>query len=697
MTSLWIFFIGASVWPLVLAVLSLRTGARNLASWLFAGGMLLLACDAILAATSFRTEDIVPLERWRLVVISLLPVVWLGFSVCYSRGNHREFLAKWKWLLVVTAFVPVFAAITMSNSLQASLLASDQFGRPLMQLFWPGRAVHLALVVASVLILMNLERTFTASVGTLRWRIKFMVLGIGLIIAVRFYTSTHAFLYSEPDSGMAILHAVAVCIACGLITVSFLRASLSGVEVYPSLSLLHHSLTVILAGAYLVIVGVLSDLPFGGSETPLKSLVILLSCVTLGLFLISERVRFFFRRFVSRHFRRSFYDYRNLWRTFTERTSSVVDASSYCRELINVVSEALQVLSVRAWLVDDPRGKLVFVASTALPHAKPGGSPDSEVEAAPFLEAFARRTEPLALEDCHEEWVEVLKRFNPDQFRRGGKMAVPLTGKGQLLGLLIVGDRVNGVPFSIEDQELLKCIGDQAASGLLNLQLAHRLLRAKEMEAFQSMAAFFVHDLKNTASSLSLMLQNLPAQMENPAFRQDAFRAVSKAVTKLNDLIGRLGLLRQKMEIRPAPTNLGTIIRASIEAVAMPAGVRLKTDYGPSPKALADAEQIQKVATNLLINAREAVGQEGEISVKTFLEDGWAVVSVEDNGCGISPEFLSRSLFRPFQTTKKSGIGIGMFHCKTIVEAHQGRIEVESQVGKGTTFRVLLPAAGGDV
>jgi signal transduction histidine kinase len=71
------------------------------------------------------------------------------------------------------------------------------------------------------------------------------------------------------------------------------------------------------------------------------------------------------------------------------------------------------------------------------------------------------------------------------------------------------------------------------------------------------------------------------------------------------------------------------------------------------------------------------------------------VFSVRDNGCGISPEFLRRSLFRPFQTTKKTGIGIGMFHCKTIVDAHQGRIEVESQPGQGTTFRVLLPIEGG--
>jgi len=70
---------------------------------------------------------------------------------------------------------------------------------------------------------------------------------------------------------------------------------------------------------------------------------------------------------------------------------------------------------------------------------------------------------------------------------------------------------------------------------------------------------------------------------------------------------------------------------------------------------------------------------------------GVALVQVADNGCGMSPEFLARSLFKPFQTTKQKGLGIGMYHTKTIVEAHQGRIEVESEPGKGTTFRVLLP------
>jgi len=68
-------------------------------------------------------------------------------------------------------------------------------------------------------------------------------------------------------------------------------------------------------------------------------------------------------------------------------------------------------------------------------------------------------------------------------------------------------------------------------------------------------------------------------------------------------------------------------------------------------------------------------------------------VSVRDNGCGMSEEFIENSLFRPFQTTKKKGLGIGLFHCKMIVEAHRGKIEVNSIVGKGTEFRVILPVS----
>jgi signal transduction histidine kinase len=90
------------------------------------------------------------------------------------------------------------------------------------------------------------------------------------------------------------------------------------------------------------------------------------------------------------------------------------------------------------------------------------------------------------------------------------------------------------------------------------------------------------------------------------------------------------------------------------------------------------------------------VGERGRIEVKTASHDGWAALSVSDDGCGMTPSFLRDSLFRPFKTTKKKGLGIGMFQRKMNIEAHRGIIRVNSDVGKGTTFKVLLPLTFGE-
>jgi signal transduction histidine kinase len=100
---------------------------------------------------------------------------------------------------------------------------------------------------------------------------------------------------------------------------------------------------------------------------------------------------------------------------------------------------------------------------------------------------------------------------------------------------------------------------------------------------------------------------------------------------------------------------------------------------------------LYKVLENLLMNAYDAAGSDGQIMVSSHPQDNWAVIAVSDNGCGMSKDFIEKRLFRPFQTTKKQGMGIGLYHCKTIVDAHGGKLNVESEEGKGTTFKILLP------
>jgi signal transduction histidine kinase len=143
--------------------------------------------------------------------------------------------------------------------------------------------------------------------------------------------------------------------------------------------------------------------------------------------------------------------------------------------------------------------------------------------------------------------------------------------------------------------------------------------------------------------------------------------------------------------VHPVECDLNELLRDFLRAEVKSSGVEVQTEFRPLPKMRVDPEQMRKVVTNLLINAREAVSVGGQIRLETNRQNNWAVLAVSDNGCGMAADFVQQNLFRPFQTTKKRGIGIGMFHCKMIVEAHQGRIEVESEQGKGTCFRVLLP------
>jgi putative PEP-CTERM system histidine kinase len=308
------------------------------------------------------------------------------------------------------------------------------------------------------------------------------------------------------------------------------------------------------------------------------------------------------------------------------------------------------------------------------------------------MQALEKRPDPVDIDASRENWAAALKQSHPDQFRSGGnRICAPLMSGGQMVGMIILGDRVKGVPFSWQDLDLLKCVADSAAAGLMNIQLSQKLLQAGQMEAFQTMSAFFVHDLKNTISTLNLMLKNLPANFDNPEFRQDALRGISKTITHVNHLIQRLGQLRGRLQIKPVASDLNELVLSVLSGVETSPQINLVKTIHPLPKMLLDQEQMQKVVTNLIFNAREAVSSTGEVRVETSQNHGWAVLSVSDNGCGMNPEFLNQSLFRPFQTTKKNGLGIGLFQSKMIVEAHRGRIQVESQPGKGTTFRIILP------
>jgi putative PEP-CTERM system histidine kinase len=692
----------SAIFGFLIAVGGLVWTRRSISHWSFAAGMALLAAENIcigLTSSAATPAEIIRWQQWRLMLLSLVPGTWLLFSLTYARGNARAFLARWRFVLAAAFLLPVALVAAFRHDLLAIFLQQASItgmeSRWALRVNVPAIVLHLFLVLGSILVLLNLERTFRASVGMMRWRIKFMLLGVGVLFVVRIYTSSQALMFKGVDLSIESFNSGALLVAGVLIVRALVRAQHFTADVYPSQTILQGSLTVFLAGLYLLLVGALAKLvSFLGGDTffAIKAFMALVSLVLLAVLLQSDRARLHVRRFVSRNFQRPLYDYRTAWKKFTEGTASRVEQTDLCRSLVRLVADMFQALSVTLWLVDEKKEALVLTGSTSLSETENRNLGPQGTDLQDIILYFQEHPEPIDIEALTERWALALKAAHPAEFPNGGdRVAIPMIGRGEVLGMIIVGDRVAGAAFSLQDFDMLKCIGDHAASSVLNIQLSRKLLQAKELEAFQTMAAFFVHDMKNAASTLNLMLQNLPVHFNDPAFREDALRGVSKTVTHINHLIGRLSQLRHELKIKPVEADLNEVVAKAVANLEGNPDFALIKDFAPLPVTRFDREQIDKVVINLVLNAKEAMEGKGEVRLVTRPGSGGVVLSVADNGCGMSADFLKRSLFRPFQTTKKSGLGIGMFQSKMIVEAHGGRIAVTSDPGQGTTFQVFLP------
>ena len=206
-------------------------------------------------------------ETLALVAKSFLPGVWLAFSLTYSRANYRDFLLRSRWLLVGAFLVPLLSLAAIYRPFFDIVAYKPPVEGWGLMLDEPAKILNVLVLVSTVLILMNIERTFRATVGTMRWRIKFLVLGLGVIFGAHIYTGSQALLFSDYSPGRLTVETIALLIGCALITVAYVRTGFGEVEVYPSRVVLQTSVTVLLTGAYLFVVGVSAQIVvrFGGS------------------------------------------------------------------------------------------------------------------------------------------------------------------------------------------------------------------------------------------------------------------------------------------------------------------------------------------------------------------------------------------------------------------------------------------------
>jgi putative PEP-CTERM system histidine kinase len=214
-------------------------------------------------------------------------------------------------------------------------------------------------------------------------------------------------------------------------------------------------------------------------------------------------------------------------------------------------------------------------------------------------------------------------------------------------------------------------------------------MEVRKFDAFNKMSAFVVHDLKNIVTQLSLMMKNAKRLADNPEFQQDMLLTVENSLDRMRQL-----MLQLREGATPSGTavgvNLDAIVRR-IQGVAAGRGRTLELQLGEPLMARGQDERLERIIGHVVQNAFDATDPQGRVWLQLDRFRGQARIVVGDSGQGMSAEFIRDRLFKPFQTTKQAGMGIGAYESFQYVQELGGAMEVQSELNQGTTVTIRLP------
>lgn len=673
--------LASSLFSLLLAIYVLYLNPRKTENISFAAGMTTLS---FIAFGHFMDYESFDPDIWRTLNFAgriFLPVPWLVFSVVFARTDPFIHLRKWRiWIGGVSITSLVLLGIYLNTSFLGDELAVDTLRY----------RISIFLVIVLTLVLHNFEWTLRSGEHWQRWRIKFLVVGLSSIFFFMIFNLSYRLLFPTGDYDFSQITPTVIFIGSLLVALSLIRRSLLDIEIAVSRDILRNSIVVSLVGGCLFSVGLIAQAirMFGGDfSLYFQYLFVFLALLFIGLVLLSTHVRKTFKMFIDRHFFKSKFDYGKEWLRLTDRLSSKLDAYDIASSLANLFYEIFWIYTTVLWLVDDRDDDLRMVYFGT-------NQPADPIQLDPALARLLAEGDRPVLVDNLEGGAD-LSDEGRNQIallkEKGVSLLVPLTLETKRVGVLGLAKSRYGVAFDTEDLALIYTIARQAASSLLSAQLAERIAKSKELETFHLFSTFVIHDLKNFVSMLSLIARNMEKNFGNPSFQKDAVASVSQTVEKMKRMMERLSVLSAAPIPCKTRTNMNELLKEVIGEMKNTIQSRVVEDYGELPPIWVDSEQMGSAIKNLVKNADEAASNGGEIRLATEAKDGKVLVSVSDNGCGIPREYMERELFTLLSSTKSNGFGIGLFQAKRIVDSHGGTIEVESEVGKGSMFRIRLP------
>jgi len=689
----------------------------NPAVWSFGLGLVGFALFALRLAIGWK-------GGWRptlLLAAVGTSALWEGASLAYALAPHESwwFLARiadaarvGAWLAFLLALFgetaagqspatlsrrapPIWLGVIAAALIVAALVAPHPapLGATGELLPSTGTRAEFALLLAlPILGLLVIEQLLRGTPNEQRWNMKPLYLGLGGVFAFDLFLYADALLFGRMDPYVWAARGVVMAFAIPFVAVAAARSRDWSLNVHVSRDVVFHSTTLLLSGVYLLAVAAAGYWVrfFGGTWGTTVQIAFLFAAVLLlGVVLSSGSVRARVRVFISKHFFSYRYDYREEWLKFTGLLASAESQANLNERCVRALAD----------LVESTGGSL-FLKRGGEVYAEAARWNTSEVTASePVDSGFARFLR-------HTGWVVNLAEHRARQERDErvdelpewlGQIArawlvVPLLTGDELVGFAVLVEPRTPIEVNWEVHDLLKTAARQAASYIGQVQAAEALLEAQKFAAFNRMSAFVVHDLKNLVAQLSLLLKNAERHRDNPEFHQDMLDTVANVAGRMNQLLLQLRAGTTPVEA-PHPVALGPIVEriAKARTSQEPA---LLIEAPTTIQAVGHDDRLERVIGHLVQNALEATPPEGQVTLRVFEEGDYAVVEVADTGAGMSSDFVRERLFKPFQSTKPTGMGIGAYESSQYVGELGGRILVDSRPDAGTRVKVFLPRVG---
>lgn len=382
-----------------------------------------------------------------------------------------------------------------------------------------------------------------------------------------------------------------------------------------------------------------------------------------------------------------------------ERMDRLIEASKIVNSVLDIDSLLILILDTAARSIGADRGTLYLLdAATGELWSKVTQGNNMVEIRLPMgkgLAGFVGKTgETVNISDAYKD-----PRFNPEIDRKSGYkthnvLCMPMRDReGKILGVFQFLNKREG-PFSGEDESFIDALSVHAAIALENARMAREMVNTERLTAVGRMASTIIHDIKNPMGTLRMYAQVIKRKTgdsEASQLADEIIRQVDRFVTMTQEI---LDFSRGISEIHLEEIMLGEVLDSLltfIEKDLSKKGITLARDFAYAGPAMLDLDKISRVFYNLASNAADAMDEGGTLTVATRTRNGSLVIEFSDTGAGI-PEDIRSRVFEPFFTSgKRHGTGLGLAIVRKIIDDHKGTVELESQVSKGTTFRLILP------